>query len=48
MRDPQFADEARRNKFEVDPVSGDKLTALIQKIYATPKPIVERIGNLIK
>jgi hypothetical protein len=32
----------------VAPEDGEHLTALIRKIYATPKPIVEKIGELIK
>jgi tripartite-type tricarboxylate transporter receptor subunit TctC len=48
MKDPEFIADAKRSKFEVDPVSGEKLAALINKIYATPKPIIERVGELIK
>ena len=35
-------------KLDVDPEDGEHLAALITKIYATPKPIVDRIGELIK
>ena len=30
------------------PVDGEQLAALVKKIYATPKPIVDKIGELIK
>ena len=33
---------------EVEPEDGEHLATLIAKIYATPKPIIERVGNLIK
>jgi len=29
-------------------VDGAQLSALIDSIYATPKPIIERVSNLIK
>jgi len=48
MKDPEFAAEVKRNKFELEPVDGAQLSALIDSIYATPKPIIERVSNLIK
>ena len=48
MRDPEFIEDAKRNMLDVDPEDGEHLAALIQKVYATPKPIVEKIGELIK
>ena len=48
MRDPEFIEDAKRNMLDVDPEDGEHLAALIQKLYATPKPIVEKIGELIK
>jgi hypothetical protein len=48
MSDPQFADEVRRSKLELEPEDGAHLAALIEKIYATPRAIVDKIANLIK
>jgi tripartite-type tricarboxylate transporter receptor subunit TctC len=48
MKDPEFVAEVARNKFELEPENGEHLAALIGQIYATPKPIVERVSNLIK
>jgi tripartite-type tricarboxylate transporter receptor subunit TctC len=48
MKDPEFLDDAKRNMLDVEPEDGEHLTALIKKIYATPKPIVDKIGELIK
>jgi tripartite-type tricarboxylate transporter receptor subunit TctC len=48
MRDPDFLADANRQKLDVNPKDGDYLAALIKKIYATPKPIVDRIGELIR
>jgi hypothetical protein len=33
---------------DVEPEDGAHLEALIRKIYATPKPVVDKIGDLIK
>jgi hypothetical protein len=47
-RDPEFIADAKRQKLPVDPKDGQYLAALIKKIYATPKPIVDRVAELIK
>jgi tripartite-type tricarboxylate transporter receptor subunit TctC len=48
MKDPDFLAEAKKSKLEVEPEDGEHLAALIGKIYATPKAIVDRVGALIK
>lgn len=48
MKDPEFVAEATRLKLSLDPRDGAYLTKLIADIYATPKPIVEKIGKLIQ
>ena len=48
MRDPEFVAEAKLRKLNLEPENGEYLETLINRIYATPKPIVQRIGNLIK
>jgi hypothetical protein len=48
MKDPEFAADVARSKFELDPESGEHLAALIGKIYATPRPVIERVSRLIK
>jgi tripartite-type tricarboxylate transporter receptor subunit TctC len=48
MKDPEFIADANRSKLDLEPEDGAHLAALINKIYATPKPIIERVANLIK
>lgn len=48
MKDAKFADEAHKSKLDLEPEDGSHLAALIAKIYATPKPIVDKVANLIK
>jgi hypothetical protein len=48
MQDAEFRADAAKSKLELEPEDGEHLAALIAKIYATPKPIVDRITSLIK
>jgi tripartite-type tricarboxylate transporter receptor subunit TctC len=48
MKDPEFVADVKRSKLDLEPEDGEHIAALIAKIYATPKPIVERVGKLIK
>jgi tripartite-type tricarboxylate transporter receptor subunit TctC len=48
MKDAEFVAEVQARKLELEPEDGEHLTTLIRKIYATPKPIIDKIGNLIK
>jgi tripartite-type tricarboxylate transporter receptor subunit TctC len=47
-KDPEFVAEAKQRKLTLEPENGEYMEALINRIYATPKPIVERVGNLLK
>jgi len=48
MKDPEFIADVKKQKLDLEPENGEHLAALIKKIYATPKPVVEKIGALIK
>jgi tripartite-type tricarboxylate transporter receptor subunit TctC len=48
MKDADFIADAKKSKLELEPEDGEHLAALIMKIYATPKPIVDRVTALIK
>jgi hypothetical protein len=48
MKDPEFVAEVRQRKLTLEPENGEYLEQLINRIYATPRPIVERIAALIK
>jgi hypothetical protein len=36
MTDKEFLDEAEANKFEINPVNGEELEALVKEVYRTP------------
>ena len=48
MKDPDFLREAKTQMFDIEPEDGAHLEALIRNIYATPKPVVARVAELIK
>jgi tripartite-type tricarboxylate transporter receptor subunit TctC len=48
MKDPEFQAEVKKQKLELEPEDGVHLEKLVRSIYATPKPIVEKIGKLIQ
>jgi hypothetical protein len=48
MKDPDFLAEAERLKFEITPVSGEKVDALVKEIYQTPKDVIATAAKAIK
>jgi tripartite-type tricarboxylate transporter receptor subunit TctC len=48
MKDPEFIAEVKLRKLDLAPETGEALDELMKKIYATPKPIVDKISELIK
>lgn len=47
MKDAEFIADVKRQKLDLDPIDGERLGALINKVYATPKAVVERISALM-
>lgn len=48
MKDPAFLEDAKRQKLDVEPVSGAHLHSIIVGLYATPKSVVEKISRVLK
>jgi tripartite-type tricarboxylate transporter receptor subunit TctC len=48
MTDPQFLADAEKMKISITPLPGAKVQALIEKLYVTPKDLVERAKAVIK
>ena len=47
MKDPAFIADVKRQKLDLDPVDGERLGALINRIYATPKAVIDRVSALV-
>ena len=48
LRDPSFLEEAKKENFDIDPVSGEALQKLVGEIVATPKAQGERLRKIIE
>ena len=48
MKDAEFLADAKKLDFEINPTTGDELAAIVQRIYATPKAIVQRAAQARK
>jgi tripartite-type tricarboxylate transporter receptor subunit TctC len=48
MNDPLFLADADAVRIAITPLSGAKVQEIVQKLYATPKPIIERARQVIK
>jgi tripartite-type tricarboxylate transporter receptor subunit TctC len=47
MKDPAFVSEMTKVHADVDPTSGEDLQKLVARLYATPKPVVERVKKYL-
>ena len=47
MNDRQFLDDAEKIRIDISPLSGAKVQALVQQLYATPKDIVAQARRAI-
>lgn len=48
MKDPEFLDDAKRLKAHIDPVSGEEINALLERVYTAPPDVVARLREIIK
>ena len=48
MKDPEFLKEAVKMKLDINPLDGESVAALLQKMYAAPPDMVERMAKALK
>ncbi len=48
LKDADFLAETAHYHLTLDPEDGEQLEALVNKAYATPKPVIDRIAKLIR
>lgn len=48
MADPALLDEAKKGKMEVDPVTGEELEQLANKMLSMPPGVVKRVKNVLQ
>jgi hypothetical protein len=47
MQDPEFRAEAERIQADLAPTAGEEVQELVARLYATPRPVVERVKKLL-
>ena len=48
LKDPALLEEGRTIQAEISPTSGEEVQKIIGRLYATPKPVVERAKKLLE
>src|SRR5689334_4190957 len=48
MKDPEFLAEAKALNFEVDPVPGERMQKIVEKVLATPKDVAAKAKGLLE
>ncbi len=48
MKDPQFLAEAAKEHAEIDPVDGATINALLERVYAAPADVAQRLRELAR
>jgi len=48
MKDKEFLDDAAQGRFEINPVSGERLEALVNEIYQTPPEVAKKAGAMLQ
>lgn len=48
MADKDFLEDAKKLRLDIDPLAGDKVQAIVERIYTTPVEIVERAKASVK
>ena len=48
MQDAAFLDDARLQHADIDPVGGEAINALLDRVYAAPPEVAARIRELVK
>jgi tripartite-type tricarboxylate transporter receptor subunit TctC len=47
LQDAEFRAEAARMQADLAPTTGEEVQALVARIYATPRPVIERVKKLL-
>jgi tripartite-type tricarboxylate transporter receptor subunit TctC len=48
MADKEFLDETEQSKFEINPVSGEQIEALVKEIYQTPPEVAKKAAAMVQ
>jgi tripartite-type tricarboxylate transporter receptor subunit TctC len=48
MQDKDYLADAEKSQLEINPVSGEKVQALVQEVYATPSEIAKKAAAMLQ
>jgi hypothetical protein len=48
MQDPEYLADAEKTQMEINPVSGEKVQALIKEEYSTPPEIAQKASSFLR
>jgi tripartite-type tricarboxylate transporter receptor subunit TctC len=48
MRDPEFVADAKRSKLDIDPVSGDEVTRIVQDLFKLDPALAAKLKGILK
>jgi hypothetical protein len=48
MKDPAFVAEAAKLQFDVDPLTGEQVQALVAQLAATPREVTARVRTALE
>ena len=48
VHDPVFIEEARREKFDIEPTTGEAMQKIVNEMMAMPKAQSERLKKIIE
>jgi len=47
VKDPAFLEQAKKEHFDISPVSGEEMQKIVAEIVATPAPVAKRLFDII-
>jgi tripartite-type tricarboxylate transporter receptor subunit TctC len=47
VKSPEFLEEAKRLRLDVSPMTGEQVQAMMVRLYATPKTVIDRVRQII-
>ena len=48
LQDREFLAEAARTKLEINPVSGERVQAIVAEVYQTPKSVTTKVAEMVR
>ena len=47
MKDPAFLEQAQKQQFDINPISGEELQAIVQEMVSSPSRVISGLRRII-